>query len=319
MSAFTPSVFRSWKLGAGRVPCYFILCLLLLEATPQTRNVAMGYLLDAPSKAEEKDCHQTRKLIMTGVQDANTMSAPVSASVAGTPQPQAVWGSLFHAPIVAVCKPRVKRNRKDQLAFEDGREYPTGAYVRARLDTDCKMYFLAETTDSSREAEESFVAAMEEQLKGKDFALALWFDPFLGKWHALADFTTFVWDQEDGSDRLYIFNANDGQTRDELKTKQLRGLRAIATKVLHPNWTAPPALTTSADLTTSGSPQLTTTTSYTAASYYLESAIRIGTVIMAFLFGVASTFVLFVCVVLYLKYQNVAKDNKRRRRASKNS
>eukprot|EP00922_Rhytidocystis_sp_ex-Travisia-forbesii_P035318 GHVS01052404.1.p1 GENE.GHVS01052404.1~~GHVS01052404.1.p1 ORF type:complete len:935 (-),score=71.47 GHVS01052404.1:186-2990(-) len=44
-SRFTPTVFRSWRLAAGRLPCYFILCLLLLEATPQTRKVAMGILL----------------------------------------------------------------------------------------------------------------------------------------------------------------------------------------------------------------------------------------------------------------------------------
>eukprot|EP00922_Rhytidocystis_sp_ex-Travisia-forbesii_P034875 GHVS01051802.1.p1 GENE.GHVS01051802.1~~GHVS01051802.1.p1 ORF type:complete len:254 (+),score=20.53 GHVS01051802.1:214-975(+) len=62
MSGFTPTVFSSWKLAAGRVPCYFILCLLLLEVTPQTRKVAMGYLLNSPPTAQEHDHHQTRKL-----------------------------------------------------------------------------------------------------------------------------------------------------------------------------------------------------------------------------------------------------------------
>eukprot|EP00922_Rhytidocystis_sp_ex-Travisia-forbesii_P005029 GHVS01007352.1.p1 GENE.GHVS01007352.1~~GHVS01007352.1.p1 ORF type:complete len:293 (-),score=17.17 GHVS01007352.1:417-1295(-) len=65
-SGFTPAVFKSSKLGATRVPCYFILCLLLLDAIPQTRNVAMGFLLDGPRPPAEEETQyhrQTRKLV----------------------------------------------------------------------------------------------------------------------------------------------------------------------------------------------------------------------------------------------------------------
>eukprot|EP00922_Rhytidocystis_sp_ex-Travisia-forbesii_P016290 GHVS01024238.1.p1 GENE.GHVS01024238.1~~GHVS01024238.1.p1 ORF type:complete len:359 (+),score=25.64 GHVS01024238.1:47-1078(+) len=56
-SRFTPTVFRSWRLAAGRLPCYFILCLLLLEATPQTKKVAMGWPFNGPLTAEGQDHH----------------------------------------------------------------------------------------------------------------------------------------------------------------------------------------------------------------------------------------------------------------------
>eukprot|EP00922_Rhytidocystis_sp_ex-Travisia-forbesii_P048222 GHVS01071834.1.p1 GENE.GHVS01071834.1~~GHVS01071834.1.p1 ORF type:complete len:280 (+),score=17.11 GHVS01071834.1:3-842(+) len=63
-------------LAAGRVPCYFILCFLLLEATPQTRKVAMGCLLGAPPAAEDQNHHQPRKLGGTDVVPAGVTTGP---------------------------------------------------------------------------------------------------------------------------------------------------------------------------------------------------------------------------------------------------
>eukprot|EP00922_Rhytidocystis_sp_ex-Travisia-forbesii_P035314 GHVS01052399.1.p1 GENE.GHVS01052399.1~~GHVS01052399.1.p1 ORF type:complete len:191 (-),score=27.26 GHVS01052399.1:60-632(-) len=83
-SRFTPTVFRSWRLAAGRLPCYFILCLLLLEATPQTRKVAMGYLLDGPRTAEEQVHRQTRKLGPYDIQNGSAQAQPYS-SIGGFP------------------------------------------------------------------------------------------------------------------------------------------------------------------------------------------------------------------------------------------
>eukprot|EP00922_Rhytidocystis_sp_ex-Travisia-forbesii_P048211 GHVS01071822.1.p1 GENE.GHVS01071822.1~~GHVS01071822.1.p1 ORF type:complete len:272 (+),score=29.48 GHVS01071822.1:3-818(+) len=71
-------------LAAGRVPCYFILCFLLLEATPQTRKVAMGYLLDAPPAAEGQNHHQPRKLGVTDVVAAGVTTVPSGNALTAT-------------------------------------------------------------------------------------------------------------------------------------------------------------------------------------------------------------------------------------------
>eukprot|EP00922_Rhytidocystis_sp_ex-Travisia-forbesii_P048216 GHVS01071827.1.p1 GENE.GHVS01071827.1~~GHVS01071827.1.p1 ORF type:complete len:290 (+),score=19.91 GHVS01071827.1:3-872(+) len=71
-------------LAAGRVPCYFILCFLLLEATPQTRKVAMGCLLGAPPAAEDQNHHQPRKLGGTDVVPAGVTTGPHATVDYGT-------------------------------------------------------------------------------------------------------------------------------------------------------------------------------------------------------------------------------------------
>eukprot|EP00922_Rhytidocystis_sp_ex-Travisia-forbesii_P048218 GHVS01071829.1.p1 GENE.GHVS01071829.1~~GHVS01071829.1.p1 ORF type:complete len:272 (+),score=26.32 GHVS01071829.1:3-818(+) len=100
-------------LAAGRVPCYFILCFLLLEATPQTRKVAMGYLLDAPPAAEGQNHHQPRKLGVTDVVAAGVTTVPSGSALTtttpfyyfiepekpntGKPKPEdsVVWGRIL--------------------------------------------------------------------------------------------------------------------------------------------------------------------------------------------------------------------------------
>eukprot|EP00922_Rhytidocystis_sp_ex-Travisia-forbesii_P035315 GHVS01052400.1.p1 GENE.GHVS01052400.1~~GHVS01052400.1.p1 ORF type:complete len:388 (-),score=34.50 GHVS01052400.1:489-1652(-) len=125
-SRFTPTVFRSWRLAAGRLPCYFILCLLLLEATPQTRKVAMGYLLDGLPTAEEQDHRQTRKLVGTAL---GTTSPFPSFGTVSLPLRNGGSGETSYTPSV----PDIKTFRKELKEMPAGKPTLWSREVEAEI------------------------------------------------------------------------------------------------------------------------------------------------------------------------------------------
>eukprot|EP00922_Rhytidocystis_sp_ex-Travisia-forbesii_P069885 GHVS01104358.1.p1 GENE.GHVS01104358.1~~GHVS01104358.1.p1 ORF type:complete len:336 (-),score=24.77 GHVS01104358.1:160-1167(-) len=90
-SGFAAAVLKKLlNLAGKRFPCYFILCMLLLEAAPShARMFAMAYLLEVPPAAKENHTYhrQTRNL-MEGVHvgAVANISPPVAVSLPVIPK-----------------------------------------------------------------------------------------------------------------------------------------------------------------------------------------------------------------------------------------
>eukprot|EP00922_Rhytidocystis_sp_ex-Travisia-forbesii_P016288 GHVS01024234.1.p1 GENE.GHVS01024234.1~~GHVS01024234.1.p1 ORF type:complete len:390 (+),score=34.65 GHVS01024234.1:130-1170(+) len=122
-SRFTPTVFRSWRLAAGRLPCYFILCLLLLEGTPQTKKVAMGCLLDGPATAEG----QTRKLMLNAIASNalppnGIQSGPQPHSPSGGVNVDSAWPVVPSGGTRTTTLPDITTFKKDLVVMAAGKD-----------------------------------------------------------------------------------------------------------------------------------------------------------------------------------------------------
>eukprot|EP00922_Rhytidocystis_sp_ex-Travisia-forbesii_P016300 GHVS01024255.1.p1 GENE.GHVS01024255.1~~GHVS01024255.1.p1 ORF type:complete len:402 (+),score=40.06 GHVS01024255.1:130-1206(+) len=124
-SRFTPTVFRSWRLAAGRLPCYFILCLLLLEGTPQTKKVAMGCLLDGPATAEG----QTRKLMLNAIASnalppngIQSGPQPHSPSGGGIVNVDSAWPVVPSGGTRTTTLPDITTFKKDLVVMAAGKD-----------------------------------------------------------------------------------------------------------------------------------------------------------------------------------------------------
>eukprot|EP00922_Rhytidocystis_sp_ex-Travisia-forbesii_P016339 GHVS01024320.1.p1 GENE.GHVS01024320.1~~GHVS01024320.1.p1 ORF type:complete len:343 (+),score=19.85 GHVS01024320.1:103-1029(+) len=202
MSAFTPTVFRSWKLAAGRVPCYFILCLLLLESTPQTRNVVMGYLLDG----------QPRKLGLPSgvVQRVHNSSHNLSTTM---------LPPLLGIPVVT-----------QYPWYPESAEYRhiVGNMVQVSLSPGYTSHFLFNKVSWGNK-KVPLVLEMWKYLKGIDYAVAVSYKSYRGhEWRIIDDFTMFKMGPSTSNDYLFLLNPNG--TRGRLTQMQMRNVREAAFK-----------------------------------------------------------------------------------------
>eukprot|EP00922_Rhytidocystis_sp_ex-Travisia-forbesii_P006023 GHVS01008740.1.p1 GENE.GHVS01008740.1~~GHVS01008740.1.p1 ORF type:complete len:329 (-),score=33.24 GHVS01008740.1:350-1309(-) len=145
----TPLVLKSWLPATRRIPyCYyFILCLLLLDAIPQTKHVAFGLLLDSdvPTQAtttpENSSLYHkqanTRKLV---VPTTTTTTTAVNVSVehnVGQSPAMLLAGDMFnvtHKPTGARHRHKHNSWSKKIERFDQECKYKRGSFVRSSFE-----------------------------------------------------------------------------------------------------------------------------------------------------------------------------------------
>eukprot|EP00922_Rhytidocystis_sp_ex-Travisia-forbesii_P048224 GHVS01071836.1.p1 GENE.GHVS01071836.1~~GHVS01071836.1.p1 ORF type:complete len:302 (+),score=27.40 GHVS01071836.1:43-906(+) len=136
MSAFTPTVFRSRKLAAGRVPCYFILCLLLLEGTPQTRNVSMGFVLGGATMVGSSAATTAGSSVFQSTQSASSDMGTAHISANGVSHDVSTTSGPapteeYFAAMEAAGPQQVKRRAKGKKVKHSEEEFDRTAVTAA--------------------------------------------------------------------------------------------------------------------------------------------------------------------------------------------
>eukprot|EP00922_Rhytidocystis_sp_ex-Travisia-forbesii_P034879 GHVS01051807.1.p1 GENE.GHVS01051807.1~~GHVS01051807.1.p1 ORF type:complete len:339 (+),score=17.37 GHVS01051807.1:267-1283(+) len=289
MSRLTPLVFRSWMLPAGRVPCYFILCLLLLEVTPQTRKVAMGCLLGGSSTAEEKDHHQPRELHPGSAVSLSSLGNPQNTSTYVYVNPYAVENSRDYGAVPTEAWFAGLESAKGQRVKRDPKRL-TSADYRVRYD-----YLLSE-----KEIEMNFPFDLRKRIiLTTDFTARFILQcrkhsGNMRSWYIAQSAHLFTEDHIVGYFDLFVVN-HKGERRD-LSEDDLTFLRKLAKDVAVDQYTttslpappSPPPITF-AQLTTSVSPK---PNSWSAHDLFVNGGILLGVIV-----GTLSivTLIVFLC------------------------